>query len=268
MKRTRKIIIQNKIFTLDDLKRVAAVFDRQRQLAKKSDHHATTRFVVQLSDNTSIESDSTEVLNEGVLRGPGRPVEVQFSFLNYSLERDLSFRVSHGDSSYGNMATISGTEEKWINDNYVSLKEAIETVRPQTFWFRRHQTFGLHLIALAVGSLIQFCIEIFLGWLITYWGVDSIVKPLPPDSPWRAVIPKVLPMFYVVKWLIRWLIGMMWAFEVRTWLLRLWPNIELDFGSEHLKLEKLQRKRIVAFISLIVVPIVASLIYDFLKLTF
>jgi len=265
MKRTRKIVVKDRVFALGDLKRIAAILDRQQALAQKSNHRARTMFSVQFSDNTAIESDSREVVSEDVLRSPGRPVQLRFSFSNYHLERDVYFELSHGGSSYGNICTITGMEEKWVNDVYMSLKEAIDATPPQAFWFRRHKTIGLHCIALGVGALAQLCIDMLFGWVATNSGVGSIIK-LPPDSPWRVLIPKILPILYIARWFIRWMLGMLWAFEIRSWLLCLWPNIELDLGSEHLKLEKLQRNRIVGVITLIVVPIVVSIIYDVVTL--
>jgi len=59
--------------------------------------------------------------------------------------------------------------------------------------------------------------------------------------------------------------GIPWASEVRRWLLNLWPEIELDFGPEHLKVEKLRRLRISIVFSIAIIPIILTIVYDIAK---
>lgn len=255
MKQTRKIAIRDRVFTIDDLKRIAALFEKQHKLANKSDHHTSTDFEIRFSDDTSIESHSAEILTDSVVLGPARPVDVRFAFHNYQLDRHLAFAISHGDTTYGNVASVAASDSPWLNDNFVALKDAIETARPQTFWFRRHPTILLNLIALGLGSLFQFAIAIAVDVVIASSGLSSLIHPLPQDSQWRALITKSAPVLYLLQWCSRWGMGLFFAFQIRTWLLSLWPNIELDIGTEHLKTENLQRKRLIAVIILIIFPI-------------
>ncbi len=262
MKQTRKIIIRDRIFSIDDLKRVASIFKTQQGLAKKADHHATTDFEIQFSDNTSVESDSTEILNDSVLTGPGRPVDVRFSFHNYSLNRRVSFAISHGDSTYGNIASVSADDHRWLSDIYVSLQNAIETAKPQTMWFRRHPGILLHLVALGAGSLMILVFTTIIQLSVMLLDLDTVITPTPDESKWKELLSRVAPLLYILIWFMRWMAGLPWAFDIRSWLLRLWPNIELDVGTEHLKVEKLQRRRLFARITMIVLPIITSVVYD------
>ena len=245
--------------------RLKLAFDKQRELSDRSKHRAMSQFKIEFSDNSSIEGDSSVILNDNYIFGPFRPVRVIFRFHNYDMDRSLELSLSHGDSSYGNIVEVIGTEDRWVNDCYMQLKNAVDSVRPQTLWFRRHGTLTLHLIALGLGSLIQLCFDIVIGWFMDVSGMFSIIKPLPPDSPWRSFFASLLPLFYLWRWLWRWFLGWWWAFDIRVWLFSLWPNIELDIGSEHLKLEKKQRQRLCTVICLIVLPIIAAMIYDIIK---
>ena len=148
-----------------------------------------------------------------------------------------------------NCLTYSGTEG-----------EAIDTVRPQEFWFRRHPRLGFHLISLGIGS-----IYVYIGFA-AFQLAERFVE-LPELSP--ASVEKMrryLWAMYVFVWFSRWLAGIGSAFEVRRWLLSLWPNIELDFGSEHLNIEKKQRNRLMSVVTLIVFPIVTNIIFDLITL--
>jgi hypothetical protein len=263
VKRTRKIVIRNRVFSLEDLKRIAELFDKQAKLARKSDHHASSEYEISFSNNTSISGDSPEILDDKFLNAPGRPVVVRLAFRNFTLGRHLSFEANHGDSTYSNIASVSADEPDWVNDNFLSLEEAIQTVRPQTFWFRRHPTLLLNLIALGAGSLIQLAVQPLLQAFIKILPFWSAIQSVPADSPWRQ--PVILAVLYLFIWITRWFTGFCFAFEIRRWLLQLWPNVELNIGSEHLKTEIIQRRRLVAVIVLIVLPVITSAIYDIIK---
>lgn len=266
MKQTKKIIVENRIFTLDDLKRIAEVFDEQQKRARRSNHHATTTYEVQFSDNTSIESDSTEILNDNVFDAPGRPVELRFTFHNHSIDRHMSFSISHGDSTYGNTASITAAETTWVNDNFAKIKKAIDTAKPQTFWFRSHPALLLHFLSFGLGSLFLMTVTA-LAWAIVLLSGTQDLKISVSDE-WKAIFFTFTPLWYIPKWWFLWFVGFPWAFGLRDWLFRLWPNIEIDLGVEHLKTERIQRRRLVTVLSVIVFPIITAAIYDILAYAF
>ncbi len=73
-------------------------------------------------------------------------------------------------------------------------------------------------------------------------------------------------MFYILSWVWNWLVGWAWrAGSLTRWILSSWPNIELDFGADHLKLEKQRRKRIYLLLTIVIVPITISVILDIVK---
>ena len=82
MKVTKRITIRDRVFSISDLKNIAAIFAAQQELANRSKHLSYAKFIFQFSDNTSIESKSTEIVDSAVLDGPGRPYSVRFSFRN------------------------------------------------------------------------------------------------------------------------------------------------------------------------------------------
>lgn len=267
-KKTRKILIANRVFTLSDLIRVASIFKEQSELAIRSSEDFNVAYTIYFSDDSTIESDSPDVLAEKFLIGPARPTDVRFTFRNYTSSNYLSFKLSHGDSShsYGNMAEIGSEDIAWLGQNYLGIKEAIETARPQTFWFKKHPTFLLNLIALGIGRSYLLFIELIIEVLFSYIRLETVIQPLSESSPWRDVLLLLLPFLYVFWWLWAWFWGhLMGAYAVRKWLLSLWPNIELDFGTNHLLTEKTRRGRLTLVMTLITVPIVVNLTYDILK---
>lgn len=186
---------------------------------------------------------------------PARPIFLYFQFRNATYERRaLTVRIAHGNDTRSE-ASVSGTDPKWVNDQFAKLKLAIETAKPQELWIIKHKTLLLNLLALAFGSLwgvLGVMLRPFVVWLFG----DGVLHPLD--------VKQHLALFYILLWFWRWVTGLFPAFLVRRWLMTLWPSVELDVGAEHLKTEKRNRRMVVAVITLAVVPVVVQLFYDHL----
>ncbi len=239
---SRKIFIRDRVFSLANLKRVSDVFEKQLLLEPKTDQNAYITYEIHFSDNTSIESDSNEIINEGALTRPGRPVNMRFHFRNRNYTRLLDFSISHGNSTYDNYASVSSDNSSWMNDNFAELEKEIETAKPQDHWCRRHKTLLLIFIAAGVWSLFSACCNGL--WLFFFRYLDK----LESLEYFLIIGCSLIPS------------GFLLAFSIRSRLLSLWPSIELDIGSEHLKMEKKRRRRLAAVVSLLVVPIVVNVV--------
>ena len=235
MKQTRKIIIQDRVLSLEDLQRVAQVFEQQHERAKTSDHDADTEYEIQFSDNMSIKGDSAQILDDELLKRPGRPVQVRFDFRNLTLNQHMSLSLSHGESSYGNYASVSANDPSWVKENFLSLKDAIETARPQSFWFRKHKGILLVLVAFGVGLSLRVFSFTVAYMILGFLDISDVLRPLANDSGWGAVLSRLLPVIFIFEFAFYLLLGSVFAYPIRSWFLEMWPNIELDIGSEHLK---------------------------------
>jgi len=196
MRVTRTLTVRNRVFAINDLKRIAAVFDREAERSRNAKKHHLVSFQVTFEDEASIQSDSPDILDEEVLTGPSRPVKFRFRFNDYDDHRDLTFSIAHGDSRYGNELGVASDDQEWLKATYLTLKEAIESSRQQEFWWKKHPTILLHLIAIGIGSLI---------WLVLLAGITILDKVaalpiarLPDDSAWRVFINRTQPLFYLL----------------------------------------------------------------------
>ncbi|MEQ2005964.1 MAG: hypothetical protein ABMA26_04125 [Limisphaerales bacterium] len=268
MHQTRRILISERVFSGKDLSRIAEIFDKQAALAKKSDHHSSLNFVVRYSDDTTLEGDSSQIFDDESLVYSARPVAIRMSFNNYKLKRSISLSLDHGDSSssFTNAAELSAEEPAWLGENFLAMKEALDVVRPQTCWLRKHPTILFHLIAVGIGCIAEAFFDGALTLLFRAVDLSEVVRPLPQDSPWRRVIASAYPFFYLMGWLWRWMLGSCFgAYSVHKWLLAAWPKVELDIGLDHLKMEKSKRQRLQAALVLGGLPIAANLLTDLIK---
>lgn len=269
MKETRKLHIKDKVFKIDDLKRFALIFEEQSNLARQNEEHSSLEYELLFSDDTTVESEALDILEDDILFSSKRPVSVQFSYHNYALNKRISLSLNHGDSSYGNTIIVSGQEREWVNDIFATLTEIIKGVAPQESWIKRHPTLLLNIIALGIGTFGYFLIDIILNLAFANIDLAKHIKPPKEGSLLYSlglIIKSSLWFFYLVEWVWKWCLGYLWgAFEIRRWFLNLWPTIELDLGPEHLKIEKRKRKKIYAVFGLIIIPIFTALIYDLFK---
>lgn len=264
MRITKRFQIKDKIFGLDDLKRIACVFSEQAKLANKSSHHFSIEYSLQFSDNTTIEGDTPEILEDSYCEIK-RPVKVEFRFLNYSLNRKASFSLLHGDSDYSNEVVVSSEEHAWVNNIYTKVYDYINGTKDQYNWLKKHSLLIYNLTALGVGSFGMFLID-----LSVFSVMSIVVKFWMPSSETIEMIKPIydflgnftMPM-YIFKWIYTWIAGFFWGgWTLANWVLSAWPNIELDFGADHLKLEKQQRQRLSILLSVIVIPMLLTILQD------
>lgn len=256
MKQTRSIKISDKVFTGEDLRRIAKIFDKQKTLAAKSGHTDLITYTVVFSDDTTFESDSPELFDDESLIAPARPVAVRMSFYNLTLKRHLALSMNHGNlTHFTNEGEVSAGEPAWLGENFLALKEALDKVAPQSFWFRRHPFVLMNLLALGLGSIGNLIIDIAMHIFFPH-GPPWTIKNPGAWAPYK-------PLLHTLDWFMLWVLGnIMGAGSVGHWLLSLWPSIEFDFGLDHLKIERVKRKRLIAVGALIVLPIMTSLIAE------
>lgn len=267
MKQTKRYKISKCAFTLDDLRRIASVFDEQSGLAKKSDHHYSVSYCLYFSDETTIESDSLDIFEDPYL-SIKRVLKVDFRFLNYKLSRSVDFSVSHGNGSYGNEFVVTSEEQKWGNDVYLRTLEYIKGAKPQSSWLIKYSTLIYNLMAIGVGSLGMLIMN--LAVLITM--PDEITISDSAKNNFKAVVDVVevfsqFKIFYfIMGWLWTWSCGWVWGAPALTsWILSAWPNIELDLGAEHLKMEKTRRRRMGLLLTVIIIPTALSIALSYIK---
>lgn len=265
VKKTRRITIADKIFSSEDLRRIAAIFDRQTLLAEKSNHHST-EYQVRFEDQTTLETDSPELFADESLVSTSRPVLVNMSFHDFTLNRHMSLSIRHGDGSTSDSAQITAQDEQWLSGNFLALKEALDQVRPQVFWCRKHRTFSLFLIAIGLGSLIDLAIDLLVRILVLLHFLPTKI-PAPGFANSFAEFLHGIhgPWGYALHWVGLWLLGAPWAYPIFFWLERAWPVIEFDFGSIHLRKELQKRQRLYLIATLVIVPVLITLCLDAVK---
>ena len=279
MQETRHYEIIQKVFTKDDILKIGQILLLESKQARDAGDRANVSFELRCSDKTSYESESLELFREGGVANIKVPISIKMSFSNYEKENYIGLELTHGSfiSAYNplyNNLTVRGNDSTWVNGNFTKVKEAIDSVRPQNIWIVRHQTLFLYVIALCLGVMLYFTTDLatklFIGQSMEHIPLENrqnwLEENLPNWALYLVVFVNKAPWItYVIMWLLAWMFGLCVGGPIRSWFLQLWPEIELDLGPEHLKIEKVRRMRLkIAFVA-VVLPIIASLSYDMLK---
>jgi len=259
LKESRRIVITDKVFAAADLRRLAAIFEKQKTLAKGTQQHCNISFSIAFENHLSRETDSSEIFSDEGLSLSSRATDVEMSFSNYTLERWVALRLTHGNHSSGNTATVSGNDARWLSEAFLALQEAIAQVPPQKVWFAKHYRLLVNINAILIGfsgdAAMGMIIKMFMHW-------SHPARPvLPAWIEQIHALPSSILIPVSIMW--KWLLGQFWgAFSLTNWIVTLWPSVEFDFGLEHLKTEKIKRKRLVIVMTLIVLPFLISELVD------
>lgn len=263
MKETRRLRIKDKVFAKADIRRIAQVLLDKYQSTQEGeeDVYHLSSISVQLScaDDTSYESESIELFEDGGFIDIKKTDSIQMTFHNYALEQSIDFSIQHG--GYRSSLIVRGNDKNWVNGTFTTLKEIVDSVKPQDNWILRHKTLFLHLIAIGTGSLIYLVLDALI-----YRHIQPIQNPSGFAKAVRDLLRAIPWLVYLIEWVLRWFMGIMnAAFPLRKWFLDLWPEIEFNFGPEHLNLEKARRERVWAVLLIIIFPVAIEIIGDILS---
>ncbi len=266
MNESRTLTVAGRRFGRSDLERIGRLFLDQHTQSAADGRHSQFRATVKAEDQTVYQSDSLDLLGETSDAMLKRPVFIELSYTDYTRSRSLRFNATQGGSRSDRISADG--DPGWVRDVFVQLQERISAATPTSHWVTRHPYIVRTIAKLGLGSLV---------WLPYNWVVSSVVSHLPPPSPdviaalrgsslailfWR---PAFAVVDFILTWIMRWMFGnAIWIFAA-GWFYQAFPDVELDFGPEHFKREKMQRRRLEFLIITVLIPLFVAVLYDIVK---
>ena len=163
------------------------------------------------------------------------------------------------EGNHDNDLSVRGTEKNWVQGTFTDLQEIIESVKPQDNFILRHKGVILHVISIGIGSLV---------YLILNFLIYDRIKPIQNPSEFligiRDFFRTNLWAYYLLEIFLRWSNGLVFAYYIRKWLVKLWPEIEFDFGPDHMNILKVRRQRIWSVSSLVIIPVLIDIFLNLL----
>ena len=255
----RSSIICWHVFSKKDIRLLAQFLFTEYEEAQKLSHHSSIVFQLKCQGGISYESDSIQIFDDGGPIDIKKTEVIQMTFYDYSLDQIIDVSIAAGNND-GELS-IRGTDKNWVQGNFTSLLEIIDSITPQKNIILKNKELLLHLIAIGIGSLFYFINSLLFQ--------DIPIQPINETS--IAFLPFIVLLqhnkwlaYFFVLFLI-WLIGIFtFAHPIQRWFLDLWPNIEFNFGPEHLNIQKRRRERIWVISTLIIFPFAINIVTYFI----
>lgn len=236
MKQTRTFNFTDRVVTASDLRRIVAIFERLKERDGGS-----LSFAVKFHDGTSLESSTGDVLTEDALPSSARLEQIAIRFRGSSRSKEAALQLQHGSISLfsTNDFNLTSTDTEWLRATFLEITEALNGMKAQECWIRRHRVLAILSLSAAIAPLV----DLFAV------GVS------------RLYLGKVERWDYRPSWLAQiFIAGAVLTGWIYPWLLEAWPRVEIAIGPEHLRPEVKQRKRLGIVATLIVVPILLDVI--------
>ncbi len=237
MTETREKKLDNKVLTKDDISRLWSVLNSEYILSnKKENHHTSLKMQIRCSDETRYESDGDELLSEGNIFDLKRVKSIDFEYYDYSDKKKININLRNDLIIDGNL-TVGGNDTHWVAGIFNKLEIIFDSVKPQNNWVSRHEI-SLTLI----GSFILANVFTKILFFIYSENITNITS-----AYWFILFAFMFLSFLIFV-------------SIISWVIKLWPSIEFDFGPEHKKIEKTRRVRFLVLWSSLVLPLILNLI--------
>lgn len=256
--------IKNKVFTMQDLSRIAKLiigFKEQISSEIKDERDAKqTRLIciIECDDNTTIENDDFNVFIEDEMNGFSRVVSIDIKLRNHRSDHYIWLALD-SEKGYGKL-TVESKDRDWADAKYTQLMHAIELVKKQENWYTRNQRLIFHLASISLGIIPYFVVLSIAGLFIS-----PIENPNEKVLAVKTFFSENSWVIYILTLLAWWSLGNLWAILLTRWVSKLWPSIEFDFGPEHLNLTKARRTRLGLASTLVIIPLLLAIFYDGIK---
>ena len=169
---------------------------------------------------------------------------MRFNTIDFSKNIEIQIVHAIADENKENFILVGGEDSNWVNGIISRLNEAIEISCPQPNVTRIYT--ALALIAVAVLNYLYF--DLF-GQYIKLLGKYGTLGSL-------ALIALIFGMPVASLYILR---------KINDLIEKLFPDVELQTGPQHFRMETVKRNKIMQIFLIIVVPIVLAASYDLAK---
>lgn len=256
IRETRELKIKERVITLENVLCLAKILENERQ--RVSDEAATElTFTASCTDSSSFSSQEPALFEKDSPLSKKRVGHIQMEFRHYKTMSRITIGLAHGNGSWRNDVTISGTDSTWVNGTLKAIEETIDSFTPQnTFLYQNEKTLRI-VFSLGLGSL--------------YFWMASLIPTAPSaEMPGWAIklnlVLSAIPLgYYLFKYAMAFLVGWLPSEILYNKLKDWWPSVELQIGPEHTLTEKQRRKWIASAFIFGVFPLATAVIYDLIK---
>lgn len=254
MKERREILIENRVFQKEDILRlVRAIHQDYSPPKNEQSYRVYFSLLIKCEDGSSFEIEDLALLDNDCVIDYKDANSIECDLRDSAEDKSLRLSLSRNNST-GSLA-IASRKKEWVRDRFVAFQEIIDSIAPQSTFFRRYKTVLLLVISLLIGYLFVF----FLNKLFALLPRIE----LPPSD--LATLARKIPFLdFVFIMFYSGCLGYPIADMLRNKMLALWPSIEFHFGPEHQRVIAKRKRIVMVYCFLLAVPIIINLFSSYL----
>jgi len=243
---TAPVRVSGVIVNPDDIRKLADFVWRQYQhdleklRRREREQESFIWFTLTRSDGRTYEGHSMNVACEGQVLETKKIVEFEIAYEDNEEQKSIVVDLRHDSMSFRrDLAIISGFNEEWVEAMAGGISDLVNGWRKQPRLVQ-----GKRLLLLSAVPLVGFGL-VTAAIFRSFMGVDLIIEPaLYLVSFIFAAVPTVAVSMFVRG---------------------LYPDFELLMGPEHSQRERGMRRKLVALLTLFVVPLIVGILLELSK---
>lgn len=255
MKITKTIPIGWKIIRKNNLKDLANVFEEE---SRNCSIPPELKFTVHCVDDISFSEEKSGLFGVESKIDTHIIVSVSMEMNSYADAKYIT--LSLASSKYvRNEIEISGIDENWVLGVAGRFLDILKSIEDQNNWFLRSKKIIINISAIPLGIIPYELMFLLLKMLIN----NNPTVPSQLSKVFSTVFLTLrgdIWLMPLTKLIGYWGFGMLFSTILYDRATILWKEVEFDTGPEHLKKEKKLRKNISLFITLVLLPIVISIL--------
>ena len=256
IRETRRLVVNDVVVSPDDVRVLAQIVS---DAATNLGDNRHLYLSLHAFDSSEYEGTSLELFQVDGLLDTRQIREIGIYATNRAMDAEIHVRLCHETDGFPRSEIkVVGYDSTWVNGVMARPEHAVDEWQEQASWPRKLRWAFIVLGAFAIGSLYGWGVEFSLDHLVH-------IKPITPRPSWAEAL---LPFAPLIRIAVDFPAGLAPSFFLVNKLSRLWPRVELRTGREYAQTVSRQRKYAWAVFSLIVLPVLVSLLYDAVKLVY
>ena len=226
------------------------------QYAVKIDREAGYRkgeITLEDINGAKFKSESFDIFDSDILDTKQiKFVGLYLSDHNHDLH--IYIEINHSDRYYTNRIQIEGTDSVWVNGLMKKIDENIDSWKNQFVFIKKNVGISFIIMLLVINFSTFYIFEYFVSLI-----------PLVEDENPDETIAVTVGAARLLTFFITGIFSLFFTNFMFDRVNSIWLDVELHTGKEHNMIEKERRKKIAFIILVFVVPIITSLILEFIK---
>lgn len=255
IKKTYKI--SGVVVKQENIRELANIIHKEYTKKSNKDKHTKIEYILKSCDNNQYESENKDIFLKGGFLDSKGIIAIEMDYYNYEDDERIFIDIEHSNENriFRNEITVSGHNEIWVNGVIKSIECCISNWKKQIEWPYKFKWPLIILFAIGIGLLYLNFLEFLFRYIV-------VLQPVSPKPEWTISLRPIMMFIY---YLAGFAFGYFPASYLMSKICELYPEVEFDIGPEHLKKEKVRRKKIFMIITVGLLPLIIAVIIEVLK---